>query len=503
MTRRILLFCLNIALISWYLIDFDIKIFASQFSIFNIDDKYVALFGVMLSIIMNIENLIDYNKKILNLEKIFISALIIISAFTIVLIYPKLVYKTFIHETTRIDLLLAILIGVIFAFLCMGISFAVKMNIKQYKDNNMIPFGHKMALMQSIAYNAVFYVAFYFFVMDKSFSVLMYYEMIVAFIAISILMIDSYDLNNSNFIENVSDLLKWRSRQIYLIRSARQNKDVDYIDGKKRHKKVMNKIKKMNKNHGFSHTHIVMQQQIQYEILNGKIILEHINNSEPVIQTQINIDRNIINLSINYKHIYDAVTYINNNNVEIKNPLERIVQFGIFAAISENPDQDLLVNYTNSIPLFFYKKIISNNKIDINIQNKYNGYTALALAVANGYIDKTELLLSKGADTNIKNNAGISPLHFAASYGNVKLCELLLIYGADINILHTAYRHTPLIIASSRGHAPVVKFLLSHNADSTIKDIYGLTALDHARGNKFGIIVKMLLRYNSSEKDIK
>ena len=45
----------------------------------------------------------------------------------------------------------------------------------------------------------------------------------------------------------------------------------------------------------------------------------------------------------------------------------------------------------------------------------------------------TELLLSKGADVNIKDIQGKTALIFAATYGNKEIVELLLSNGADVN----------------------------------------------------------------------
>jgi len=47
--------------------------------------------------------------------------------------------------------------------------------------------------------------------------------------------------------------------------------------------------------------------------------------------------------------------------------------------------------------------LTSNRQIDINAINR-KGYTALAIAVKTGSYDIVKLLISKGADVNMKNN---------------------------------------------------------------------------------------------------
>ena len=45
-------------------------------------------------------------------------------------------------------------------------------------------------------------------------------------------------------------------------------------------------------------------------------------------------------------------------------------------------------------------------------------------AVGSGYTNITQLLLDKGADVNIKDEGGATPLHWAAQNGNTKVMEI-------------------------------------------------------------------------------
>ncbi len=55
-------------------------------------------------------------------------------------------------------------------------------------------------------------------------------------------------------------------------------------------------------------------------------------------------------------------------------------------------------------------------------------------AAANGEIERVKLLISEGADVNVKCNDGQTPLHYAARRGHKEIVEVLLAHGADVNI---------------------------------------------------------------------
>jgi len=92
------------------------------------------------------------------------------------------------------------------------------------------------------------------------------------------------------------------------------------------------------------------------------------------------------------------------------------------------------------------------------------------------------LLLKHGAFVNATTIGGLTALHGAVSTNNVALVQLLLENGADPNI-QTHQGMTPLHYAfsSDTGLEQVVRLLLAHGADSSIKDEYGHTPADYAK----------------------
>ena len=86
----------------------------------------------------------------------------------------------------------------------------------------------------------------------------------------------------------------------------------------------------------------------------------------------------------------------------------------------------------------------------------------LHTAVVHGYKDIATLLLSRGADVNIQNDYGQSPLHFAVHNSKVSMVQLLLQNGADVNA--KSERGTALDIAKNRKDTEIIVLLKKHGA---------------------------------------
>ena len=106
------------------------------------------------------------------------------------------------------------------------------------------------------------------------------------------------------------------------------------------------------------------------------------------------------------------------------------------------------------------------------------GRTALHFAVDDmGIVQHTstaETLLSAGADANVMDKTGFSPLCRSCVRGNTEFVKLLLSRGANPNIGTINY---PIHEACRRQHYDSVKLLLEYNADLTVRDQNGKTAL--------------------------
>ncbi|MDC4224217.1 MAG: ankyrin repeat domain-containing protein [Candidatus Manganitrophus sp.] len=75
----------------------------------------------------------------------------------------------------------------------------------------------------------------------------------------------------------------------------------------------------------------------------------------------------------------------------------------------------------------------------------------------------TEMLVAHGADVNVRQAAGWTPLHQAAMHGQLKLAKLLLDHGADANA-KAENGKTPLALATTGKHATVAALLRERGA---------------------------------------
>jgi ankyrin repeat protein len=95
-----------------------------------------------------------------------------------------------------------------------------------------------------------------------------------------------------------------------------------------------------------------------------------------------------------------------------------------------------------------------------------------------GSLDVLEMAIEKGGNVDAQNDFGNTALFFAAGI-NLKHVSLLLEAGADPNIANSV-GHTPLIVAASKFNGPdpkIVDALLKHGARVNHADIHGNSAL--------------------------
>jgi hypothetical protein len=161
---------------------------------------------------------------------------------------------------------------------------------------------------------------------------------------------------------------------------------------------------------------------------------------------------------------------------------------------------------------------------NVNLRDQRSGTTALEHAVRNGNREMTQLLLSAGADVNIRNpggqtvlmmlgeeatsdlvwdlvnngakvnqkdNEGNTPLIEAAGLNNIEVLKTLLDAGAEIAVKNDS-GGTPLMMAASGGLVNNVRALVLAGADINQRDSDQKSALSFAIENNHAAVIRLL-----------
>lgn len=138
------------------------------------------------------------------------------------------------------------------------------------------------------------------------------------------------------------------------------------------------------------------------------------------------------------------------------------------------------------------KEILYKTPEIIHERDEKSGWTLLFNSVVNNEFEIAEYLLKSGADPNIPNMYGETPLYQAVDIGSHKLINLLLEQGANPN-LQQQDGETPLHLAAIKGDFKVVKLLVLFKADPTISTFeLGKTPYDFAKERGKTKVVEIL-----------
>jgi hypothetical protein len=116
---------------------------------------------------------------------------------------------------------------------------------------------------------------------------------------------------------------------------------------------------------------------------------------------------------------------------------------------------------------------------DINITDR-DGLTPLMWACYMGHFTITKVLLDKGANVNAKDYSGSTALLWAATKGHAITVQALLDKGADVNKKRDDGM-TALMLAVKKDHKNVARILIRNGANVKAKNNDGKTAWDLAK----------------------
>jgi ankyrin repeat protein len=116
----------------------------------------------------------------------------------------------------------------------------------------------------------------------------------------------------------------------------------------------------------------------------------------------------------------------------------------------------------------------------INTKERGSGEGALHIVARRGDATYLRFLLQKGANPNIQDDKGNTPMLVAATAGYLEGVTILATYKANVN-LGNASGETPLIRAVQLRNADMVRTLLNLGADPDRADLLaGMSARDYA-----------------------
>jgi hypothetical protein len=138
----------------------------------------------------------------------------------------------------------------------------------------------------------------------------------------------------------------------------------------------------------------------------------------------------------------------------------------------------------------------------VNALDEDLGWSPLYRAIMCGQSETAQILLEYGANPNLRNRQGETPLHQAVC-SSVTLTKLLLENDADPNVQQQD-GDTPLHAAAFRGDAAITRLLLVHGAKTNTTNYlvspkqFGKTALHYATEGGFVSVIQELLDAGAS-----
>ena len=104
-------------------------------------------------------------------------------------------------------------------------------------------------------------------------------------------------------------------------------------------------------------------------------------------------------------------------------------------------------------------------------------------------------MIDVGVPVDSENGYGLTALQWAAMMKRTDLTELLLSRGADVNIRIGLDHSAALHMAALCNSTDVIEVLLKHGASTNIKDRNGRTPIDVARAMNREVAVRLLERH--------
>lgn len=140
--------------------------------------------------------------------------------------------------------------------------------------------------------------------------------------------------------------------------------------------------------------------------------------------------------------------------VERFSPLEDAIIAGDYKAVVQEIENGVDINEKNEIgrtPLMYAAGAINSDSDVVNVKRGYKKYFPENTVIL-------KALLDAGADPNIPDSGGATPIFDAAYHNRIGTTWLLLMYGADPSI-KDEYGYTAMYYAEFHGYTEMVELL--------------------------------------------
>jgi ankyrin repeat protein len=177
------------------------------------------------------------------------------------------------------------------------------------------------------------------------------------------------------------------------------------------------------------------------------------------------------------------------------------VKHEYFSYMEDNDIENLIQNHNKSENNLQKLKDLVEYLEDVDYMI-YDRYSLLFTTVSYNKFDLVEMLLELGANTEIQNPRGETPLYLACDSNkiNINMVELLLKYGAEINKIIRFGGDTVLRAAISMESIEKIKLLLDYGADPNLGDDKNNSPLQVVASSRYfdeWEIIKLLLQYGA------
>ena len=143
--------------------------------------------------------------------------------------------------------------------------------------------------------------------------------------------------------------------------------------------------------------------------------------------------------------------------------------------------------------------VVSLLEKPLDPEDRNRSMLALHFAAMNGHAGIARCLVQAGADKDVANDLGWTPMHFAASHGHKDTVRCLLEACADKDKADLG-GYTPMHCAATSGHKDTVGCLVEAGADKDKVNHAGYTPLHEAAKSGHEDIVRSLVKAGAKDK---